>query len=129
MPPIEAGKDALYGCWHAQRQVTAVDIVEQCPRPLVQHVRIEASRAEQANPPLPQNALGLRCVAFLDQFRDLQIEALPRVQPAVAGIGIDAEIADEAGCSEIETEHGEDRSQPPAGDHARTMERFALRAL
>ena len=54
---------------------------------------------------------------------------LARMDTVVAGIGIDAEIADEQRRPEIEAERGQDGAEPPAGDHARTMARVALRAL
>ena len=44
-----------------------------------------------------------------------------RPQPAISGIGIDAEIADQEGGQDIKAKSGERGSQASAGNHGRTM--------
>src|SRR3954469_9070087 len=74
-------------------QVARIGIIELVARALVEHVRVDPIGSQQRETLLALPALPLQPHQFGCQRDDLVIELLPRVQPVLAGIGIDAEIA------------------------------------
>ena len=54
---------------------------------------------------------------------DPLVEGLLRQQAVVAGIGVDAEIADEQRGQDIEAERSQERRDPRANDHVRCLTR------
>src|SRR5712691_2851160 len=76
------------GLLEPQRQLAGVDVVEQRPGALVEHVGVEAVRFQQRDAPLPAGALGLERGELTAELRDLLVEVLLGAQPAVAGIGV-----------------------------------------
>src|SRR5688500_8880510 len=85
--------------------------------PLVQKVRVEAVRAQQGDAPLPLQPLHFGSAEFGGQFGDLLLKLLLGKQTMIAGEGVDGEIADKESRDGVETERGEKRTQPSAGDH------------
>src|SRR6266545_314524 len=77
-----------------QRQVTGVHIVEQRTGALVEHVGVEAFGLEQRDAPLPNRPLGLEGRKLDRELCDLLVEIVPGLEPVIAGIGVDPEIAD-----------------------------------
>ena len=63
----------------------------------------------------------LEAVELLAQLGELLVEVLLGPQPMIAGVGVDAEIADDQRAADIEAERGEERSQLSPGDHAGKM--------
>ncbi len=53
--------------------------------------------------------------------RNLLVEILLRAQPAIAGIGIDAEIADHQRGDGVKRERVEDGAEPLPGHHGATL--------
>ena len=53
--------------------------------------------------------------------RHLPVDIFLGLEPAVAAIGVDAEIADQKRRQHVKRERVEDRAEPFAGDHAATM--------
>ena len=64
--------------------------------------------------------LGLERGKLAGQLGDLLVEVLLRLEPVVAGIGVDAEIADHQRRDRVERERGENGAEPLARDHAGT---------
>src|SRR2546430_7226164 len=98
-------------------QVARIGVVELVARALVQHVRVDAVGSQQRDTLLALRALALQPRQFGCQRDDLLIELLPRVQPVLTGIGIDAEIADYRGCHRIEGKPGQQGFESRARDH------------
>ena len=84
---------------------------------------------QERDAPFPSPPFGSETGKFTAQLRNLLVEILLRPQPAIAGIGIDAEIADHQRRDGIERERIEERAEPFAGNHAATMTPPALRPL
>ena len=76
---------------------------------------------EQLDPVLPLGAFLLEASELVGQRGELLIEVLLGPQPVVAGVGVDAEIADDQGAPDIEAERGQEGSQLSPGDHAGKM--------
>src|SRR5215472_12186152 len=100
-------------------QIVRVGIVKLKPRTLVQHVGIDPVRTQQRHPLLALGALFLQARKLRGERDDLLVEFLPRVEPVLAGIGVDAEIADHRRRHRIEGKAGQDRFESGTGDHGR----------
>ena len=96
--PARKFKETWSGLLDAEGQFTGIGIVEQHPGSLVEHVRIDAVSPQERNAALPGAPFGFEAGEFAAQLRNLLVEILLRPQPAIAGIGIDAEIADYQRC-------------------------------
>ena len=103
-------------------------IVEHGAGALVEHVRIEAARAQQRDAPFPLGPLGLQPRNLFRQLLHLQREVLLRAQTVVAAVGVHAEVADQQPRRHIECERGQDGLESRAGDHARQHRSGALTA-
>src|SRR6266567_2837028 len=103
--------------WGHPHEIMRVGIVELKPRPLVQHVGIDLLGAQQRHALLIPGALALELRQLARQRDDLLVEFLAGVETVFAGIGVDAEIADDGRRHRIEGETSQDRFQARAGDH------------
>jgi hypothetical protein len=74
-------------------QIVRIDVIELIARTLVEQVGVDPVGSQQRDPLLALGPLLLQPRQFGGQRDDLLIELLPRIQPILAGIGIDAEIA------------------------------------
>ena len=74
---------------------------------------------QQFDPVLPLGALLLETAKFVGQRSELLVEVLLRAQAMVAGVGVDAEIADHQRAADIEAERGQNSAKLSPGDHAR----------
>jgi hypothetical protein len=113
---------------NVQRQVVGADIVEQRAGAFVEHVGIDIFGLEQVDAALPLRALDLQMVQLRRQRRHLAVDILLGLEPVIAAIGVDAEIADQERRRDLEAERIENGTQTPAGNHAASLRRHALRA-
>src|SRR5262245_37190303 len=109
------------GLLEPQGEVARIGVVEKHPGALVEHVGIDAFGLEQQDAALPIGPFALERGKLGTEFRDLLVEVLLRAKPAVAGIGVDAEIADYQRGDGVKRERVEDGAEPLAGHHAATM--------
>src|SRR5262249_28172511 len=105
----------------AQGELARIGVVEQHPGALVEHVGIDAFGLEQRDAAFPIGAFGLERVKLGAEFRDLLVEILLRTQSAVAGVSIDAEIADHQRGDGVKRERVEDGAEPLPGYHGATL--------
>src|SRR5262249_16085100 len=105
----------------AQRELAGIGVVEQHPGALVEHVGVDAFRPQQRYAAFPSGTLGFERLELGAEFHDLLIQILSRAQPAVAGISVEAEIADHQRRDRVERERVEDGAQPLPGHHSATM--------
>src|SRR5262249_575620 len=105
----------------AQGELARIGVVEQHSGALVEHVRIDAFGLEQRDAAFPIGAFALKPFNLAAELRDLLVEILLRAQPAAAGIGIDAEIADHQRDDGVKRERVEDGAEPLAGHHGATL--------
>src|SRR5260370_5517809 len=73
-------------------QVAGIGGIELVARAFIQHVRVDTVGAQQRDALLALGTLPLQPRQFRRQRDDLLVELLPRVQPILAGVGVDAEI-------------------------------------
>ena len=118
---------AAPGYFCDQREFARVHIVEHRPGALVEHVGVEIIAAQQRHPVLPRLALGACALDVASQRRLMLGEILLGLQPVRAGVGRQAEIADDQRRDGVEAERGQDGAQSRAGDHARKHRGAALR--
>jgi hypothetical protein len=74
--------------------IMRIGVVEEKPRPLVQHVGVDPVGLEQRDAALPTLALGLGALELLGEIGDLMVEILARLEAVIAGIGVEPEIAE-----------------------------------
>src|SRR5215471_12271827 len=110
---------------HHHHDVARIRVIEEGARPLINHVGIKTVGFEQRHAPLPLIVFGFGLVKLSRQFRDLAIEVFLRLEAAIAGIGVDAEIADQQRRHYVETERRQKRSELWACDHDAMMDAIA----
>ena len=103
------------------RQIARVEVIEHDPRALIERVGIDALGFEQLDPALPFGALLLELVELFTQRNKLLVEVLLGPQPVIAGVGVDAEIADHQRTADIKTERGQKEMKLSPRDHAGKM--------
>ena len=103
--------------WIDPNQIVRIGVVELIACALVEHVRVDPVGSQQRDTLLALGALPLQPRQFRRQRDDFLIELLPRIQPILAGIGVDAEIADDRRRHRIEGEPGQQGFESVAGDH------------
>ena len=81
-------------CADDDDKIATVDIVQQRTRPFVKEIGIKPLRPEEFDPALPPFPLGLSRGKLGSEFGDPLIEVLAGLEPAVARVGVNAEIAD-----------------------------------
>ena len=79
--------------------------------------------------PLPPDALGFHLLQLASQLVHLHDEILTRLDAVIAGVSVDAKIADQQRRDRIETECRQERAQAFAGDHGGEHDPPALRLL
>src|SRR5262249_52640762 len=76
-------------------EVAGIRIVQERAGALVEDVGVEAFGPEQRYAPLPIGALGLQRRKLGREPGDLLVEVVLGLEPVIAGIGVDAKIADQ----------------------------------
>src|SRR5580704_16098612 len=104
-----------------QGEIARRNVIEQGAGLFVEHVGIELAGAQQRHPALPLRPVELELVELGRQSRDLAVDVLFGLDPAIAAIGVDAEIADQERGQNVEAERGEERTQTLTGDHSTKM--------
>ncbi len=106
-------------------EIARMHIVQLKPRPLIQHIRIDAIGAQQRDPLLGIGAFPLQARKLIGERNDFLVEFDSRRQTILAGIGVDAEIRDHRRRHRIEGEPSHDCFEAGAGNHGRTMQRHS----
>src|SRR4029077_16086927 len=112
-----------------QSEVVWRHVIEQRAGLLVEHVGIELAGPQQRHAALPLGALALEVVEIGGQRDDLLVEVFLGLEPVIAAIGVDAEIADQERGHDIEAERGQDGTQAFTRDHPHTMSARGLKGL
>ena len=92
------------------RDIARIGIVEKLPGAFVEHVGVEAVGLQESDAALPARAFGLGGVEFALEVGDPLVEVLLGQDAAIAGVGVDAEIADEQRGQGIEAEGSQERA-------------------
>jgi hypothetical protein len=100
-----------------QRHFMRIEVIEQGARTLIEHIGIEPVGAQESDASLPLPALGLQTRNLGGELRRLLIEILLGLQPAIAGIGIDAEIGDRARNEGVKAQSRKHGTKASARDH------------
>src|SRR5260370_1284172 len=111
------GKYGLNARQELDQEIIA--LTSELARALVEHIRVDPVGAQQRDALLALGTLPLQPRQFRCQRDDLLVELLPRIQPILAGIGIDAEIADHRRRHRVEGKPGEQGFESRARDHDR----------
>src|SRR5215213_11302624 len=90
-----------------QSQFARIEVVEAGPRPLLQHVRINAFGLKQLDAALPVGPLLFEVTEFPVERGKLLIEILLGAKAMIAAIGIDREIRDHQRTACVEAERGQ----------------------
>jgi len=69
--------------------VTRIGVVEELPRPLVEHVGVDAVGLEEGDAALPARPLGLHPLELAGEIGDLPVKTLARLDAVLAGVGVD----------------------------------------
>ena len=109
------------------RDIARIGIVEKLPGALVEHVGVDAVGLQKRDAALPARALGPGGVEFALEVGDPLVEVLLGQDAAIAGGGVEAEIADEQRGQGIEAEGSQESANSRANDHGAISAAAGLR--